>query len=64
MCLQIRRPDRRPPTVPVQTPRKTERNPEEKHRPPRTLANKRTGVNHGVPETILTFIESTDFDLL
>ena len=42
MCLQTRRPDRRPPIVPVQTPSKTERNPEEKHHPPRTLANKQT----------------------
>jgi len=52
MCLQTRRPDRRPPIVPVQTPSKTERSPEEKHRPPRTLANKQTRVNYEVPETI------------
>ena len=39
-------------TVPVHTPRKTERNPEEKHRPPRTLANKQTGGNHEGSETI------------
>jgi len=52
MCLQTRRPDRRPPNIPVQTPRKTERNPEEKHRPPRPLANKQTGANHEVSETV------------
>ena len=31
---------------------KTERIPEEKHYPPRTLANKQTGANHEVSETI------------
>jgi len=38
--------------VQVQTPSKTERDPEEKHGPPRTLANKQTRVNYKVPETI------------
>jgi len=51
-CVCKRRPDHRPPTVAVQTASKSERNPEEKHRPPRSLANKQRRVNYEVPETI------------
>ena len=49
MSANKERSDHWPPTVPVQSFRKTKRYPEEKHRQHRTLACKQTGINHEVP---------------